>query len=176
MKIYNTLKNKIFDRLWFKISCFCSMPFFIFMCMLYLEYMNYRTVREAFGLWRRSIGAFVLAFVIMTMLSVILLLLVRRLWIWATVMGAATLIIGIINCVKLAVNGDYFFPWDISMAGNMGQLIGFARFDLPPYLWLFIPAFIIACVLYALSGAEIPVRWYGRIPIATAVFAVFKSF
>ena len=176
MKIYNTLKSKIFDRLWFKITCFCSMPLFIFMCMLYLEYMNYRTVREAFGLWRRSIGAFVLAFVIMTMLSVILLLLVRRLWIWATVMGSATLIIGIINCVKLAVNGDYFFPWDISMAGNMGQLIGFARFDLPPYLWLFIPAFIIACVLYALSGAEIPVRWYGRIPIATAVFAVFIVF
>ena len=127
------------------------MPLFIFMCILYLEYMNYRSVRRVFQLWDKHPDSLILAFIVTAMISVILLLLARRLWIYATVMGAATLIIGIINCVKLAVNGDYFFPWDISMAKNMGQLISFARFDLPPYLWLFIPAFVIACVLYALS-------------------------
>ena len=176
MKIYNILKNKIFDRLWFKITCFCSMPLFIFMCILYLEYMNYRSVRRVFELWDKHPDSLILAFIVTAMISVILLLLARRLWIYATVMGASTLIIGIINCVKLAVNGDYFFPWDISMAKNMGQLISFARFDLPPYLWLFIPAFVIACVLYALSGTEIPVHWYCRVPLAAAVFAVFAVY
>lgn len=89
MKIYNTLKNKIFDRLWFKITCFCSMPLFIFMCILYLEYMNYRSVRRVFQLWDKHPDSLILAFIVTAMISVILLLLARRLWIYATVMGAA---------------------------------------------------------------------------------------
>lgn len=176
MKINVFLKEKIFDRLWYRILCFCTVPVFIFMCLLCLEYMNYRTIRGAFALWRRNTGALILAFIVLSLISLIILLLVRKLWIYATVLGSVSVIVGIINCVKLAVNGDYFFPWDISMAKNMGELVSFARFDLPPYIWAFIPMIAIACVLYALSGAEIPVKWYFRVPAALALSCIFVVF
>lgn len=138
--------------------------------------MNYRKVRLVFDLWSRNIGAFILGYIVLIIISAILLLLTRKLWIYAVSFGALSVILGIINCVKLAVNGDYFFPWDVSMAGNMGELISFARFDLPPYTWLLIPVIAIACVIYALSGAQIPVKWYFRVPGAVALCVIFVVF
>ncbi len=176
MKLYDNLKKYVFDKLWFKILVYCSLPFYIFLCMSYLEYMNYRQVRLVLGLWSRNFGAFILALSILAIISVILLLLCRKIWIYAVVFGSFSVIIGLINCVKYAVNGDYFFPWDISMAGNMGQLIGFARFDLPPYFWLLLPMIIIACVIYALSKTEIPVKWYIRVPSAVVISLIFVFF
>lgn len=173
MKLYGIMKDKIFSKLWFRILCFCTVPLFIFICIFYLEYMNYRSVGAVLGFWLRNPGGLILEFAVLAVISVILLLLTRKLWIYATVFGSLSVIMGIINCVKHAVNGDYFMPWDISMAGNMGQLIGFARFDLPLYIWILLPAIAIACVIYAFSAAEIPLKWYFRVPSAIACSIVF---
>ena len=173
MKFYDNLRKYVFDTLWFKILTYCSIPFYIFLCLCYIEYMNYGQVRLVHALWVRNPGAFILAFSILIIISAILILLCRKTWIYAVVFGSVSVIVGIINCVKHAVNGDYFFPWDISMAGNMGQLISFARFDLPPYFWLLLPMIIIACVIYALSKTEIPVKWYIRVPPAIALSLIF---
>ena len=99
-----------------------------------------------------------------------LLLLTRKLWIYGVCFGALTVIAGLVNCIKVAANGDNFTPWDITMAGKLGSLVGFAKIDLPEFTFAGIAAIAVFIVIFALSKAQIPVRWYIRVPCAAAVF------
>ncbi len=108
--------------------------------------------------------------VIVILLSAAALLLIcRKLWICSLSLGLVVSVVGVINCVKLAANGDNFYPWDLSMAKNAGQLIGFARFDLPPLFFVIAPLFLLFTVLYALVDADIMLKWYIRLPGACAL-------
>ena len=78
MKFYDNLRKYVFDTLWFKILTYCSIPFYTFLCLCYIEYMNYGQVRLVHALWVRNPGAFILAFSILIIISAILILLCRK--------------------------------------------------------------------------------------------------
>ena len=123
--------------------------------------------------WDRNPLSPVFAFIVFALISAVLLLLTRKLWIYGVCFGALTVIAGLVNCIKVAANGDNFTPWDITMAGKLGSLVGFAKIDLPKFTFAGIAAIAVFIVIFALSKAQIPVRWYIRVPCAAAVFAVF---
>ena len=167
------IKNNIIGRTWLRILSFCCVPLFIFVCLLEMEYLNYRSMSAVFEHWDKQPLLLLFSAIVLILLSAVILLLVRKLWIYGTVFGVLTVVMGIVNCVKTAANGDNFVPWDITMIGNMDQLVGFAHFDLPKYTFPLIIIIALFCVLFALSKAEIPLKWYFRIPGAAVICIAF---
>ncbi len=159
------LKEKLLTKKWFKMLGFILIPFYIVFCYFIAEYTNSSSVKQVAKmalpanqpkLW--------FALIVLTLLSAVILLLVRRVWIYATVFGSITLIMGVINCLKVAVNGDNFAPWDITMVGNAGQLASFAKFDLPWLTYVWVPFAVIFCFFFWFTDAKIPLKWYITLP------------
>ena len=176
MNVKDFFKNKIIGKTWLKVLSFCSVPFFIFMCLFEVEYLHYRIKDTMFYRWERNPLSVVFAFIVFAIISLVLLLFTKKLWIYGVCFGALTVIAGLINCIKAAANGDNFMPWDISMAGKLDQLVSFAKIDLPKYTFAGIAVISAFIVIFALSKAQIPVRWYIRVPGAAAIFSVFVMF
>ena len=177
MKIYNTLKNKIFDRLWFKITCFlqyAAVYIYVYSLSRIHELPLGKTCFSAlgqasrladFGFYRDGDDIRHFAAACKAALDL------RNRY------GRSHADNRDNKLRKAGGKRRLFFPVGyINGKKIWGSSSALPAFDLPPYLWLFIPAFVIACVLYALSGAEIPVHWYCRVPLAAAVFAVFAVY
>lgn len=171
-----TLRDKIRNKKWCRILSYVLLPLYVFFCYSVMEYMNYSSVKEALKLWYKTPSKFLFGMLVLMLVSAVILLLVRKLWIYTASIGAVSVIMGIINCIKLACNGDYFCPWDITMAGNIGQLTSFARVSLPWLIFVAIPLVVIVSFVYFLIDTDIPLRWYIRVPSAVAVTLVFVLF
>ncbi len=76
-----------------------------------------------------------------------LLLAVRKSWIAALILGAVYQIGGIVNYIKLDLNGDPFVPMDFTMTGKMGELLSFVRVQMP--WWAY--ALPVALAVYILA-------------------------
>ena len=177
MSFISKLKNKMSNSMPLSVISFCMLPVFVFLCLACIEYANYGSYALAVKLWSDNFGKFIFAYSVLLIISIALVFVCYRLWIYTVAFGSLTVIISIINCVKHAINGDYFFPWDISMAGNMGQLVGFAKFDLPPMFWLFPAVFALFTVFYAFTDAKIKLKWYYRIiPLCAGTVAFIVMF
>ena len=166
------LKEKLIAKKWFKALGFIFIPFYIVFCYFIAEYTNSGSVKQVAKMVLPSnLPKFTFAFIVLALLSAVILLLVRRVWIYATVFGSVTLIMGVINCLKVGVNGDNFAPWDITMVGNAGQLAGFAKFELPWLTYVWVPAAVICCFFFWFTDAKIPLKWYYTVP-ATLVIII----
>ncbi len=164
------------EKKWYRVLSYCVLPVYVFFCYFIMEYMNFSSVLQPLKLWYKNIDKFFFGMLVLALVSGIILLLVRKLWIYAALMGGLSVVVGIINAVKLACNGDYFCPWDITMAGNLGQLTGFVSFSIPWLIYVLIPLVIIGTVLFWLADTEIGVRWYIRIPSAIVLCLIFVVF
>lgn len=156
------------SKLWVKILSFVLIPVYAVLGLMTVEYLNYRHLGSVIYLWKSS-GKFIFSLTVIFAITLLFLLLCKKLWIFALCYGGFMVIVGCINCIKLAVNGDYFFPWDIYMAGNMGQLISFAKFDLPIFFWLFLFLIILFILFFKIADTDIYIKWYFRIPVAIAI-------
>ncbi|MBQ8606218.1 MAG: LTA synthase family protein [Clostridia bacterium] len=163
------------SKLWVKITSYLLIPLYVFLGLITVEYLNYREFPDLFYMWR-SPGKIVCAMIVLSVVTALLLLICKKLWIYATVYGSVMVIIGCINCIKLAVNGDYFFPWDIYMAGNMGDLMSFARFDFPVWFWVLLPIFILFILAFWVAGTDVYLKWYYRLPAATVTVILVIAF
>lgn len=164
-----TLRDKLSSYTWYRVLSFVCIPLYSVFCLCVVEYLNYRDVSDILYMWRTGVGKLWFALIVFAFLTVITLLITRKLWVFAVTLGSFTSIMALINCVKLAVNGDYFFPWDFTMAGNLGTLISFARFDIPWLFFIALPLLAVACVLFWFADTEIPVRWFIRLPLVAVV-------
>ena len=164
------LKEKFITKKWFKVLGYVLIPFYILFCYFIAEYTNSGSVKQVLKMALPSnIKKFLFAFIVLTLLSAVILLLVRKVWIYATVFGSVMLIMGVINCLKVAVNGDNFAPWDITMVGNAGQLASFAKFDLPWLTFVWIPLAVVFCFLFWFTDAKIPLKWYYTVPLTLVI-------
>ena len=82
------------------------------------------------------------------------MLICKKLWIYALTFGVLTTACGIVNFTKFAFNGGYFFPWDFTMVGNMGDLIGYVNFRFPPLFWVFLPLIIVFILFFYLADTD----------------------
>jgi len=165
------LKDYLSNKKWYRILSFCILPLYLLFCLGVLEYMNFSSLKSVLSLWYHHPLRLVFSYMVILLISAVILLISKKVWLFAAISGTLSIILGIINCVKLAINGDYFFPWDVSMAGNMGQLIGFAKFDLPILLWPAIAFVVLVSFALWCADIEIPLKWYYRLP-STLVFII----
>lgn len=167
------LRSKLESKLWVKITSWVVLPLFVLFGMHLLEYMNFQNWTDVFEMWGKHTGAYWFALIVTMTLSLVILLLVKKLWIFTTVYGILVLGLGVTNCMKLITNGDYFFPWDFLMAGKVGDLLGFADFSLPPFFYAAIPIVIVISVLLWLGNVGLPLKWYYRVSGALVVMIPF---
>ena len=143
----------------------------LFAPFLYLltELYNFRSaVTELRFLWRHP-GSALLGLLLVAMLFWAAAAVTRRVWVGALVSGILFWLMGVIHFLKTALNGDPFVPWDISMAGSLGELAGFVKLDFPWWGWM-LPALLAAYIVGLwYCGVRLPKGiWYR---VATAVAA-----
>jgi phosphoglycerol transferase MdoB-like AlkP superfamily enzyme len=114
-----------------------------------------------------------------SLLFAVLLLLCRFAFIAGGVLGFFSLLAAAINYMKVEANGDNFFPRDIAMLGNVGELLVFAGGSLPRWFWVGIAALVSWVLLLWFFRVEIPFRRRFCLPmalcIALAVFSLFST-
>lgn len=149
---------------------------FPFYCLFVMEYFNYYTYDglESVCKYFKTSPGFHLALIIVYVLFIVLVLVCKRLWIAGGVMGFVSILFSAINFIKLALNGDNFFPKDITMAGSAGELLSFVTVSLPLWFWLALIIFILWTAVFAIMGTKLPVKWFIRLPAAvlTVVLAI----
>ena len=110
--------------------------FFPFLCLLLMEYMNYAGQWEALaGLWEKHPGSVLFSCCVVWLLYLLAALLLGRLWPAALLLGAASVSCAFVNYTKAALNGDNFYPQDLGMLSQAGQLTSFLSGQTPPLFW-----------------------------------------
>ena len=165
-----TFRQKLGSLVWFRVLSYCLLPVYIFLSLMTVEYLNFTNFPDLWYMWRKP-GKIFAAFIILAIFAICILLLSKKLWIFCAIYGPITIIIGLINCIKLAVNGDFFFPWDMVMIKNTGELLSFASFDIPPWFWLLLFGHIVFFLVFYFAGTDIPLKWYITIPISLLIIA-----
>ena len=153
-----------------RVLAWVSAPFFPLFCLLVMDYMNYGghlTLLRSF--WQNFPGAVCFEILVTTLLSVVLLLVFRRVWVAAGLLALISVICSYVNYTKIALNGDPFVPQDIMMVTHAGNLSQFISGGLP---LLFLPLCLILLlfvVFFALTDIRLPLKWFIRLPAVILV-------
>ncbi len=136
---------------------------FVLFIYFLVEMYNFRSAALFFRfVWLHPKSA-LLGVLIVAALYGFFLLLVRKSWIAALISGLLWQICGIVQYLKVALNGDPFVPMDFTMTGQMGQLMKFVNVRLPWWGWLLPILLILYIILLWLWQREIPKKaglWY----------------
>jgi len=148
--------------------------------MLIMEYMNFGGSLSRALEWRGNFPLSALfGAIVVSSIFAVLLLVCRKAVIAGSLLGLVAASFGYINYVKIATNGDNFFPRDIAMAGNAGDLTTFISGDIPSFFIVGVVAIVVWVIVLGLFDIEIPVKWKIRLPVAVAavlvVVLVFSS-
>ncbi|MGM9521264.1 MAG: LTA synthase family protein [Oscillospiraceae bacterium] len=155
-----------------KICGWASLPFFPLFCLFVLDYFNlyhYSGLQTLIEYTQKHPLSVLFEILIMLVLMVVLLLICRKAWIACGILGFFSLLFAFINFLKIALNGDNFYPKDIAMAGDAGELASFITVPLPVWFYLAVAVIIVWTVVYALFKVEIPLTWKIRLPSALAI-------
>ncbi len=150
-----------------RVLAWVGLPFFCILCLMLMDYMNFSGHGMLLiGFWRNFPGSLCFEVLVMAFLTVVLLLLCRRVWIVTTVLGLTSVVCSYVNFTKVALNGDYFTPQDISMVTHAGELSQFLSGDLPALFWVSCLILLLWTVYSALTDIRLPLRWFVRLPAA----------
>ena len=180
--MYRILK-KLREKKTLRILAHVSLTLFPLFCLFIMEYMNSGGVLQNL----RHVRSFVLESTLSALFSslvilltfAVLLLLCRKAAVAAGILGFISLVFAYINYMKLATNGDNFFPADIGLIVSVGDLTAFVGGAVPRWFWVGVAAVILWVALLWFFRAEIPLTWKIRIPSAVctvlAVVLLFSS-
>jgi len=157
-----------------RLLLFISLGLFPLFIFLIIEYMNFNGSLDQAIQWTRrfTMSAF-FGFLIIIIIYIVLLLLVKKTAIACGVLGLIGSVMGYVNYIKIATNGDNFFPRDIALAGNIGDLTTFSDVGAPTPFWIGVFLIGIWVIVLAIVNIEIPVNWKIRIPCAVPIILVF---
>ena len=143
-----------------RVLCWATLPLFPFLCLYAMDLMNFGGQPDRVGAFRQSFpGPARFEVTVMLLLGALLLLLFRRAFLAAGVMGALSLICGYVNFLKVALNGNYFVPQDVVMLTHARQLAGFISGGLPRLFYLLAAAIVLWVILLWRVGTALPRRW-----------------
>ena len=163
------LRSRAFPR----VLAWIFVPVFALLCLFLLDFMNFSghfTLLRTF--WQNFPGAVCFEVLVITLLTVLLLLLCRRVWLAALLLGLTSVVCSYVNYTKVALNGDYFTPQDISMVSHAGELSQFISGDLPGFFWLLCLILAVFVVFFVLTDIRLPLRWFIRLPAAVLIAAL----
>ena len=153
-----------------------SLFFFPLYCCLVLEYYNAGRLDALITFWQLHTIHAVFGLLVCSILFVLLLFLFGRADLTCGIMGGVSILLSFINYMKLALNGDYFFPRDIYMAGEAGSLLSFLSGGLPKYMPLAILLLVLWCVLLATLDLRLPLRRADRLFWAASALSLSTVF
>jgi len=173
MSNVKTYFNKVRDVKALKVLALVSLPFFPLFCLFLMEYMNFGgdLHRVETFLERHPMSAVFGAIAIIVIFAVTLLF-ARKAFIAAGIVGFFSIAFAYINYMKVATNGDNFFPRDIALARNPYSLITFASGNVPGYFWLGVAVVVLWVFALWLFRARLPLGWKIRIPAAVGTICV----
>lgn len=155
MKMKN-FRNSFKNSRIFRIFGWILLLLFPLLCQFVLEWFNFSDGTElAYYLTHHPLPA-LFGTLMIGVGYLLLLFLCRRGWLAALILAVTSVLFGLINYIKYALNGNHFFPWDFSMAGDMKELLNFTSIALPgKSIALIVLVFVTVFCLW-LSGVSLP--------------------
>ncbi len=133
-----------------------SLPLFPMFCWGVLEYYNFGSLTKVLGFVRSRTGPVLFGLLVVGLAFVLVLLVFRRAAAACAVTGGISFGLAYINYMKLALNGNHFFPKDVQMAKQAGSLLSFLSGGLPKWMGPALAVFLIWCVGLAVLGTALP--------------------
>lgn len=147
-------------------------PFIYFLVEMY----NYKSVYMFFRFVYLHPGSALLGVLVVGLLVGLCYAAFRRIWAGALCGGVFFQIVGIVHFLKLALNGDPFVPWDITMAGSMGELMKFVNVDFPWWGWALPVVLSLYVLVLWLFDTRLPRGIWYRVAVAVAVPVLLVGF
>lgn len=151
-----SFRTELQSKLWWNICKYIFAALFCPFIYLSVELYNFKGLADFRFFAAHHPGSAIFGVLITLFLCGIAYLAIRRAWIAATVIAVLYHICGLINYIKVALNGDNFMPWDLTMAGNMGELMSFTKIRLPFWMYLMILAAAVYIFLLWFAAADLP--------------------
>lgn len=155
-----------------------SLLFFPVYCCLVVEYYNAGRLDALKTFWQLHTLPALFGLLVGYILFLIALLLFGRAAPACGTVGGIAILLAFINYMKLALNGDHFFPKDVLMAGEAGSLLSFLSGGLPKYMLPAILLLVFWCAALAALGLRLPIPRAERLffaASAASLCAVFCS-
>ena len=137
-------------------------------CFLMIEYLHFGSEERILKFLSRDMIPY-LGLLVCVFVYLLLLLLSKKIWLANLLAVALSVTVGLVNRFKFSSTGDYFYPWDIQQAGNLGELTKFTAVYLTlAAVIVIIGGFCLVAVSFFLK-TELPFRF---LPRAMAFFAI----
>lgn len=134
-----------------------SVPLFPLFCLFLMDYMNYGGhLVNLQDHWRDHPGPVRFEILVVLFLFCVLTLVLRRLWLSGLVFGSLSLVCAYVNYMKAALNGDHFYPQDLAMVTQAGELTSFLSGGVPRWFWLGAAALLLWIAGLWLLGLALP--------------------
>ena len=140
-----------------------SLPFFPLFCLFVMDYMNYGGhLVNLIPFWQKHPKSALFEALVVLFLFLVLTLVLRRVWISALLFGALSLVFAYVNYMKAALNGDHFFPQDLAMVSQAGELTSFLSGDVPRWFWVGAAVLLLWVLALGLLAIALPRSFFWR--------------
>ena len=142
-------------------------------CLVLMDYMNYSgQVDQLLSFWDKHPGSALFAALVLYVLYALLALLFGRLWPPAILLGLGSVICAYVNYTKVALNGDNFYPQDLGMLSQAGDLTSFLSGDQPPWFWPGAGLLLVLVLLLFAARTRLPFPPFARWSAAALLILV----
>ncbi|MCI8332493.1 MAG: LTA synthase family protein [Clostridiales bacterium] len=140
-------------------------------CYLASEYVHFSTIGSGkFMHFLQTRTSVAIGMIIMLYAFFIILnLLVKKAWAANLLLGGTVIVFAVVNHFKYILTGDFFYPWDMVQAGNLGELTGFVTAGFPLKYVLALLSILLLALVPLLGNASVPLKAYVRLPIALII-------
>lgn len=163
---------------WLRILLWLSLLLIPVWNMVAADYFNYKALNTDSGMrvwqlllehYQTFMGPTLFSLLICYVLLAVLLLLVKHAWAATLISGLISLGLGLVQYMKLLLNGLPLQPVDFLLAGEAEELYSYMAIPIPRFFW--IGLLLTACWSGALflMRIRLPVKWWLRIPAAGVV-------
>lgn len=133
------------------------------------EYIHYASKAKFITFMTERAPVIIFDLIMLYGIFIALALVIKRLWIPMLACGALCGGFAIAEYLKFLLTGDHFYPWDLVQTGNVGLLTSYVSVGVPVLYILLVVFLILLAALAFFARADIPLRWYIRLPIAALV-------
>ncbi len=147
--------------------------FFPFALILIAEFTNSRGISNFFNYLGNKIFLILFLYVFLSIIIFSFALIIKRFWLSSLIFGSIIMIAVFVNVIKFNITSYPFFPWDILLVGNLGEITGFAEGNLTvtPKMIIGVIAFIIYIFLLFISDLKFSFKKVNIIPFCTVILA-----
>lgn len=148
-----------------------SLPLFPLFCLFLMDFMNcygMNAMKHGGHLelllerWEQFPGPARFEALVVLVLFALLTLLLRQAWLSGLVMGSVCLIFSYVNYMKVTLNGDNFYPQDIAMVSQAGELTSFLSGGLPRWFWVGAGVIALWLLVFWLLAIRLPRPFFWR--------------